>query len=945
MTTLPILEIPVRPETRALAARAGDIGWRHYWAAMSKPVRAAIVEHYLSADPSDRARRRRWFAAGITAQGAGFTPASLMGRPDAEMAREASRIGKFRDELVYSVVVAYFTSAYLDPQRAMFGAAGIPLDERGQPHDDWISPTADVTARAVDAVLASDRELAWLYLIAVSIGFSARWPGLREALRRRAAPDTTATSLVLPDVSAATPAVAAPAEDSASVEGPSVSGAVPMRLTVKAEPGLTILDDLLTKTILASEAGNEHALSREELTHLLDEVVRLDTERRRSAFHLGYADGLFGEPWRERLPQHSDERAAWYAAGYLLARRRSTNALKALESWDHPSVRILLGRAWPPLASVSSTILEMLVAGQRVEELATWSWVLLDTNPIGTLRAALDIGSQCLRDAEPDLAYSVLAPAADWYALHEASASRFSADEREALQQIGHEVRRRFAHSCRLSGRRQDAEQEIRALCELETVEPETRAMLLTDLGLLQGGYQQLADLSIPDDRSGFPDASAQLGRGRAHFEDAERASPTGAAHAKYALGILAALGGDWSAAAEYLRSAVGAFESRPAVYAVGGLLERARSYEAIATILTLENAESSRAASRRLRGALDAGVRMPRGLISDVALALLTADAEIGAPFLEHLYETRSLPPDGIAELFVGSQPEVQRALAGVCAQLTDLETLSLETRARLAYKALESDDGSLPSGHREDLRALVEDVACDGILLDEFLAFTAQYRLGWGHWTRSDAAIAAAYACLANGRLEEAQDNARRAFNRLLAREDRVADHDPEGALDLLRRAGADPEELAALDHRMGSTVAAIVEAPTAKPMSKVSILIVGGDETQAQYEAAIKSEVQARYEGAVTVLMHPTGMGSNWNKHLEAVQRMLGTTDGVVISRYVRTMFGRSLRASLGSRPWRTCTTTGKAGFLRLIDDLVREIDAGWRATVGMSGSPGA
>lgn len=937
MNKLEAADIPSRPETRALAARAGSIGWRHYWAALPKPLRVAFVEHYLSADPADRSRRRRWFAAGITAKGAGFTPASLMGRTDAEMAREASRINHFRDELVFNVVVAFFIGAHLDPQRALFGAAGVALNERGLPVDDeWRSPSEAGIAEAVAAVLATDRELSWLYLIAVSIGFDTRWPGLAAALRSYAAASTAEVVAGPRPPSADAPSAPPAVEPDTQIdEDAAVQEVESRRLELKAEPRLTILDDLLTKTILAAEAGHEHALSRDELNHLLDEVVRLDTERRRTAFHLGFADGLYDEAWRERLPQHSDERAAWYAAGYLLARRRKPNGAESFDDWGHPSVRLLLSRPWPPLNAVSGTILELLVAGQRVEELATCSWVLLDTNPLGALRAALEIGTRCLRENEPDRAYSVLAPAADWYALREPSLQN---DGNQSVHQVGRDVRRRYAHSCRLSGRRQDAEQELHELCAQSALEPETQAMLLTDLGLLQGGYQKLADLSIPDQRSGFPDASAQLGRGREFFEQAAEASPTGAAHAKYALGILAALSGDWPMAAAHLRTAVGAFESRPSVYVMGGLLERARSYEAIAEILTLENAESSRAASQRLRRALEAGVRMPRGLISDVALALLTADAAIGAPFLQYLSETRSLPPEGIAELFVGSQPEVRRALVEVCAQLTDLETLSLEIRVGLAYKALESDDGTLPAGIREDLRALMEDAACDGVRLDDYLAFVSQHRPGWGHWTRSDAAIAAAHVCLANGRLEEAQEHARQAFNRLLAHQDRTADHDPEGALDLLRRAGAGADEIAAMEQRLGATAQQDSAAAVTKPMSSVRILIVGGDETQAQYESAIKAEVQSRYDGAVTVVMHPTGMGSNWNKHLEAVQRMLGSTDGVVISRYVRTMFGRRLRASLGNRPWRTCTSTGKAGFLRLVDDLVREIDAGWRATVG-------
>lgn len=945
MTNPESLDIPVRPETKALAAQAGEIYWRHLWGALSKPLRAAMVEYFLSAVPADRSRRRRWFAAGITAEGAGFTPASLLGRSDAEMAREASRIKKFRDDLVSAVVVAYFTSGFLAPQRTLFAGAGIPVNDDGQPDRGWGSASPEAATRGINAVLADDRDRSWIYLIAVSIGWSAAWPGLVEALRHRAAASPAVPAMEGVEHPSEFP-VEMPIEEPDTVPTlAATSHAPPMRirrLRPRPEPSLTILDDLLTKTILVAEAGQAQALSRSQLTDLLDEFVRMDTERRRSAYHLGFADGLFGEPWREELRQPSEERRAWYAAGYLTARRRKTDPVTILEHWDHPSVRLLVGRSWAPLGNVLGIVLEMLVEGSRDQELARHAGELLDTNPRATLEATLTIGSRLLDERQPDRAYSVLAPAADWVALREVAPTGAPRDdERRAydleIQRLGYQVRRRFAHSCRLSGRRQDAEQELRTLCQLEAIEPETRAMLLADLGLLEAGYQQLADLTIPDQRSGFPDAVAQLGRGRSYFVQAEEMSPSGAAHAKYALGILAALEGDWSLAQRQLHTALSAFESRPSVYEVHGLLARARGYEAIATILTLENAESSRAAARRLQHALEEGLVLPKALTSDVALALVTADAAIGAPFLARLFETQALPPEEIVSLLVESPPEVRRILVEISAELTDRDTLPLSTRTRLAYKALESDDGSLPEGVRGDLLALIEDAACDGVDIEAFVSFIAQHRPGWGRWSRSDAAIAGALVCLANGRLAEAQDYARQAFNRLLTHQDRTAEHDPEGALDLLRMSGADPSEIATLTQRLGAASPAVLAPPVLSSTATIHILIVGGNETQAQYEAAINAEVTERYAGVVTVQMHTTGMVSNWNKHLDAVHRLLGDTDGVVISRYVRTMFGRNLRANLGSIPWRTCTTTGKAGFLRLIDDLAREIDTIRRARV--------
>ena len=94
------------------------------------------------------------------------------------------------------------------------------------------------------------------------------------------------------------------------------------------------------------------------------------------------------------------------------------------------------------------------------------------------------------------------------------------------------------------------------------------------------------------------------------------------------------------------------------------------------------------------------------------------------------------------------------------------------------------------------------------------------------------------------------------------------------------------------------------------------------------QRQYEEQIRARLGERHPGLSMTFYYP-GWSSNWNVQLEKVAGELPDHDIVVIHRFVRTQFGRTLRALCGPAiPWRSCTGTGRQS----IETAILEA-AGW------------
>jgi len=96
-------------------------------------------------------------------------------------------------------------------------------------------------------------------------------------------------------------------------------------------------------------------------------------------------------------------------------------------------------------------------------------------------------------------------------------------------------------------------------------------------------------------------------------------------------------------------------------------------------------------------------------------------------------------------------------------------------------------------------------------------------------------------------------------------------------------------------------------------------IRLLVVGGDEGQARYEAEIR-QVLATDAPYIAVEFITTGWSSNWSSKAEEVVRRLDHADGLVMHYFIRTMFGRTVRKAAGSKPWRSVGGHGRDGILR-------------------------
>lgn len=117
-------------------------------------------------------------------------------------------------------------------------------------------------------------------------------------------------------------------------------------------------------------------------------------------------------------------------------------------------------------------------------------------------------------------------------------------------------------------------------------------------------------------------------------------------------------------------------------------------------------------------------------------------------------------------------------------------------------------------------------------------------------------------------------------------------------------------------------------------------VTVLFVGGNETQDRYHRAIEASLTASFGGRLRVEWFSTGWASNWPKDAARVEARFKGADVVVIMSYIRTMLGQRLRKTAGEAglPWVACTGHGRAAIERSIRTAAELVLADDRAAAG-------
>ena len=98
------------------------------------------------------------------------------------------------------------------------------------------------------------------------------------------------------------------------------------------------------------------------------------------------------------------------------------------------------------------------------------------------------------------------------------------------------------------------------------------------------------------------------------------------------------------------------------------------------------------------------------------------------------------------------------------------------------------------------------------------------------------------------------------------------------------------------------------------------KVRVIYVGGNEIQQRYEKDIVADLAVEHPNLSVDFVYP-GWSSNWASIADGIKSRLGDYDGLVLSYFVRTIFGRTVRKMCtDSCPWWAAPGHGKASIKR-------------------------
>jgi hypothetical protein len=110
--------------------------------------------------------------------------------------------------------------------------------------------------------------------------------------------------------------------------------------------------------------------------------------------------------------------------------------------------------------------------------------------------------------------------------------------------------------------------------------------------------------------------------------------------------------------------------------------------------------------------------------------------------------------------------------------------------------------------------------------------------------------------------------------------------------------------------------------------KNAGDILVLYVGGNETQKRYEEDVRETIAAKYPNVKIEYFCP-GWSSNWNKVVDQIRPKLPKADGMVLSYYVRTMFGRTIRKACPDNcPWWGAQGHGKASIIRGLERAIQQ-----------------
>lgn len=896
------------PTLAALIAAPKRLSARRLWRALEDGEKAsALKEHILQ-------RKARDALVQSVAEARNFRTKTVRGWNDNKIVEWTLRVtpdNPLARELLHTLHVAR--------RREMLAQF---LDSLDIPNDDGIRPTgpederpgsgpaeADVHSAADDLAREHGLRRVVVYFLTAAIleePYTAHLISWLTALSPDAAP---------PDV-ASSDAESAPALDDEVEE----EEGDPAR-----HRSFTTLDRLLIEAMVDARQDVVGSLEEDEVDDAVDEFVSLNRSRQHSYFHVGLRDVLFKGGASAELPAPSEERVRWYWAGSIMGWVRSESSADIVAAYEaHASVRSLGDGADFATRAAAPHVVHALARERRGGEVAGFVQVRALLRFPQLFRTMLEVGTNSLRRGEESDARAI------FDRLMEAV---------RALEDEGHPpafrpfltVRRRRAHCLQRALEHDRARRGLEELLDLD-FDPNHRAMVHADLGLLAGRFNRLEDVSLPTSRDGLQDFADRLSEGIEHFERSVEGGHDYTAHGHYCLGVLGmaqrALDrhrGGFGEVENHLLRAWSRFGGRARSYGQD-LVDRTALYLGIARAARAHSAGDLSHAASLMVNALDAGAAFPPYLIDPVVDGL-----DLGAPEDLSRFAEALLKASGSEALDV-----LARSATAInqCREVTDALRGRAKERGATAAAAVDLRAclrGYLETGcydDAEDVLDRLETLAVREIGTAEFetlLSDDASYQPAW---EPTDAKVARARCLESRGDITGVFGLLGPLVHQYVTENDV---HSAAGLLGYLRSIGLPDDHLIDLTRRVDARRSALVGGSRADspsqlrqaPPSKVRVLFVGGDERQKKSSGTVKDAVASRSVNVQVTFIHP-GWSGNWSPWLEKTKAELERHDAVVLMRFMRTQLGRQIRKRCDGKPWRFCWGAGR----RTMTDAILE-----------------
>jgi hypothetical protein len=826
----------------------------------------------------------------------GFRPKGILKLTSEQRRREllakidTPQLQQFKTDLVREWLLSYHRATII----AFLDAAGIPHDN-GMLSGELDSTPAEKLQAGIRAAFSTTPPLAAAVYITYTLLDPSDWSALLpEAI---SAEKLDLIAILKPRSKAPLPDLA-PEPQAKPIEHPG-----------RPSFAFTLLDRMLIRETVASAMSMDRALSPEELDELISEVVELNAGRTRTLFSKGLSDAMHHRKPTFRFPGENEERRVWYFSGVLMGLIRTGDPKCVTECMREQStlMKALISRTDLPCgAELLPAIHPILLESRQFEPLRNWTRKHarnLSVQEAQRLTYRLqDEGERLLRTGSAAEAM-ILFEAVEAILRSNASLSEGFTSHFMLINM------RRRAQVHQTNNNSEVARSLLNEVVSRGTLSDITSS--LGDLGLIDGGFVRLEDILPRKTEMLNGPLCRSLEKGLEKFRRAVELSPESSLKANFCLGVLNLLDKPGSAitASLHLGRAYGEMLRRQAAYSESGLLETCAFLHGIATLETLDEANSHAIRTNFERALQCKSWKCPgylwrraidaASLLSDHSLAealccemLRTGDPSVHEIISSTKLHRRSDPVrKAYSDWLSTSVPSIAEKWS---ASLEILEAANKARDVQLAETCLDRLESMAlnDQGRRHHLLRLLEN--------QDFHAPV---------WDREDAISARVMLMERDGNFGGAVELLRDAFYEMRLAGTPLAIERAHRILDQMRElnaAASDIDELRSLiDDR----------EPQPRTQCQVRILYVGGNETQQQYERSLTEHFSSSTPNLKLAFLFP-GWTSNWNDWYDRVERKFETVDAIVLNTLVRTLFGRKVRKLCSElKPWFPCNGRGR------------------------------